>query len=102
MKARESAPKKLAGVITINEKEVAHHLEQVVRGTVEEALNALLDAKTDALCVETKSAQGPVPVADEISARARGEDRKGGGAWGQRDGFCATTIRPEPATRAGA
>jgi hypothetical protein len=40
----------LAGVITITEVEVAQHLGEVVRSTVEETLNALLEAEADTLC----------------------------------------------------
>ena len=39
-----------AKIIQINEAEVKDHLSKIVRGTVEETLNALLDAEADQLC----------------------------------------------------
>ena len=41
---------KLNGIIKINEAQVHSHLDQVVRGTVEETLNKLLDEEADQLC----------------------------------------------------
>ncbi len=37
-------------IIEIHENEVKQHLSDIVRGTVEETLNALLDAEADQLC----------------------------------------------------
>src|SRR5262249_34468419 len=37
-------------VITIDDERIKSHLDRVVRGTVEETLNALLDAEADRLC----------------------------------------------------
>lgn len=37
-------------VIQIDEGRIHEHLGEMVRGTVEEALNAMLDAEADALC----------------------------------------------------
>ena len=37
-------------VIQIDEGRIREHLGEMVRGTVEEALNAMLDAEADALC----------------------------------------------------
>ena len=42
--------KKLGKVISINEDEVKKHLGEMVRSTVEETLNELLDAEADRLC----------------------------------------------------
>ena len=41
---------KLSQVIQIDEGKIQEHLGEVVRGTVEETLNALLDAEADRLC----------------------------------------------------
>src|ERR1700675_1898481 len=41
---------KLGQVIQIDEGKIEAHLEEVVRSTVEETLNALLDAEADRLC----------------------------------------------------
>ena len=43
-------PSPLNNVITIDDERIKSHLERVVRGTVEETLNALLDAEADRLC----------------------------------------------------
>ena len=37
-------------VITIDDERIKNHLDRVVRGSVEETLNALLDAEADRLC----------------------------------------------------
>ena len=37
-------------IIRIEEEHLSRHLNDVVRGTVEETLNALLDAEADQLC----------------------------------------------------
>ena len=46
----ENTPSPLGNVISIDDERIKNHLDQVVRGTVEEALNALLDAEADRLC----------------------------------------------------
>ena len=40
----------LSNVITIDDERMKSHLDRVVRGSVEETLNALLDAEADRLC----------------------------------------------------
>ena len=45
-----SETKALGSVVQIDEGKIQAHLEQVVRSTVEETLNALLDAEADQLC----------------------------------------------------
>ena len=42
--------KKLRNVIEINDSKIHDHLGELVRGTVEETLNAMLDAEADSLC----------------------------------------------------
>jgi putative transposase len=42
--------KGLSKVIRIDESEIRGHLDQMVRGTVEETLNAMLDAEADEMC----------------------------------------------------
>jgi putative transposase len=46
----ETTPSPLGNVITIDDERIKNHLDRVVRGTVEETLNALLDAEADRLC----------------------------------------------------
>jgi len=45
-----SAEKNLSNVIKIDEGQVQEHLGEMVRSTVEETLNAMLDAEADQLC----------------------------------------------------
>ena len=40
----------LNNVITIDDERIKNHLDRVVRGSVEETLNALLEAEADRLC----------------------------------------------------
>jgi hypothetical protein len=46
----ETTPRPLGNVITIDDERIKSHLDRVVRGSVEETLNALLDAEADRLC----------------------------------------------------
>jgi putative transposase len=46
----EDTPSPLSNVIQIDDDRIKSHLDRVVRGTVEETLNALLDAEADRLC----------------------------------------------------
>jgi putative transposase len=46
----ESGAKALGAVVQIDEGKIRAHLDEVVRATVEETLNALLDAEADHLC----------------------------------------------------
>ncbi|MFQ5574014.1 MAG: IS256 family transposase [Terriglobia bacterium] len=46
----KSTPRKLDKVIKIDETRVREHLGEMVRGTVEETLNKMLEAEADSLC----------------------------------------------------
>ena len=46
----ETTPSTLNNVITIDDERIRNHLDRVVRGSVEETLNALLEAEADRLC----------------------------------------------------
>src|SRR6516164_3473856 len=46
----ETTPSPLNNVITIDDERIKSHLDRVVRGSVEETLNALLNAEADRLC----------------------------------------------------
>src|SRR6476659_10063446 len=46
----DDTPSPLNNVITIDDERIKSHLDRVVRGSVEETLNALLDAEADRLC----------------------------------------------------
>lgn len=47
---KTDATEKLEGVIRINEEEVWDRLGEMVKGSIEDTLNAMLDAEADALC----------------------------------------------------
>ncbi len=46
----EDTPSPLGNVISIDDERIKDHLDRVVRGMVEETLNALLDAEADRVC----------------------------------------------------
>ena len=46
----ETTPSPLSHVITIDDERIKNRLDRVVRGSVEQTLNALLDAEADRLC----------------------------------------------------
>jgi putative transposase len=52
----EDGGKPMGQVIQIDEARIRDHLGEMVRGTVEEMLNALLEAEADQLCVSGRAA----------------------------------------------
>ncbi len=62
----------LSKVIRIDEGEIRGHLEEMVRGTVEETLNAMLDAEADEMCNAQRYEHSP----DRIDTRAGHYKRK--------------------------
>jgi putative transposase len=67
-----TTPDGLRDVIRIDEGQIKTHLDQVVRATVEQTLNALLDAEADALCGARRYERSP----DRVDPRAGTYDRK--------------------------
>jgi hypothetical protein len=55
----DDTPSPLNNVITIDDERIKSHLDRVVRGTVEETLNALLDAEADRLCMRNAMSAAP-------------------------------------------
>lgn len=51
--------KSIPGAIKINEKEVLDHLDGLVRKSVEDTLNALLNAEADAICKASRYQRSP-------------------------------------------
>ncbi len=49
----------LGKVVHIDEGQIRDHLGELVRGTVEETLNAMLDAEADALCGAQRYERSP-------------------------------------------
>ena len=68
----EDSKKTLGKVVQIDEKRINDHLGELVRGTVEETLNGLLDAEADALCGAQRYERSP----DRTDYRAGSYDRK--------------------------
>jgi transposase-like protein len=64
--------KALGKVICIDESEIRGHLDEMVRGTVEETLNAMLDAEADELCQAQRYERSP----ERIDTRAGHYKRK--------------------------
>ena len=53
-------------IVTVNEKEIHDHLAELVRGSVEETLNQLLDVEADELCGAKRYEHSP----DRVDTRA--------------------------------
>jgi len=64
--------KKLGNVVEINEGRIADHLDKLVRGTVEETLNSMLEAEADALCGAQRYERSP----DRVDTRAGHYERQ--------------------------
>ena len=64
--------RELTKVVNIDEGRIRDHLGELVRGTVEETLNAMLDAEADALCGAGRYQRSP----DRVDTRAGTYDRK--------------------------
>lgn len=64
--------KTLGKVVQIDEARLQDHLGALVRGTVEETLNTMLEAEADALCGAQRYERSP----DRIDTRAGSYDRK--------------------------
>ena len=69
---KDDSTKPLSKVIRIDESEMRGHLNEIVRGTVEETLNAMLDAEADELCNAQRYEHSP----DRIDTRAGHYKRK--------------------------
>jgi putative transposase len=68
----EPIPSPLNNVIPIDDERIKNYLDRVVRGSVEETLNALLDAEAERLC----NAQRYVPSEARRDIRAGHYERK--------------------------
>lgn len=68
----EDSKKTLGNVVQIDDKRIHDHLGELVRGTVEETLNGLLDAEAEALCGAQRYERSP----DRTDYRAGSYDRK--------------------------
>ena len=76
----ETTPIPLGNVITIDDNRIKSHLDRVVRGNVEETLNALLDAEADRLCNAQRCERSESPpryARRPLRAQAADQDRRG-------------------------
>jgi len=77
--AQKQEPVKMAGVIQVDEKPIQDHLGQMVRATVEETLNQLLDAEADQLCGAKRYERSP----ERLDTRAGSYERRLGTKAGE-------------------
>ena len=68
----QKTEKSIPGAIKIDEKEVFDHLDTLVRQSVEETINSLLDAEADAICNANRYQRSP----DRLDTRAGSYKRK--------------------------
>ncbi len=69
---KNDTTKPLNKVIRIDESEIRGHLDEMVRGTVEKTLNALLDAEADEMYKAQRYERSP----DRVDTRAGSYTRK--------------------------
>jgi putative transposase len=70
--AGSASGENVAGVIRIEEEKIRSHVDQVVRETVEQTLNGLLQAEADELCGAKRYARSP----ERLDTRAGHYDRQ--------------------------
>ncbi len=71
-KVAQETEKSIGDAIRINEKEVGDHLNRLVRQSVEDTINSLLDAEADAICNAGRYQRSP----DRLDTRAGSYKRK--------------------------
>lgn len=69
---------KLGKVIQVDEQQVREHLGEIVRGTVEETLNSLLDAEADTLCNAKRYERSPERLDSRAGSYRRGLETRVG------------------------
>ena len=68
----QNGEKSIIGAIKIDKKEVQEHMDKLVRESVEEVLNKLLNAEADAICNASRYERSP----DRLDTRAGTYKRK--------------------------
>ena len=71
-KVAHETEKSIVNAIRINEKEVGDHLNRLVRQSVEDTINSLLNAEADAICNAGRYQRSP----DRLNTRAGSYKRK--------------------------
>jgi putative transposase len=66
-------------IVTVNEEEVRNHLDEMVRASVEQTLNRLLDAEADELCGARRYERSPDRLDTRAGHYARSLHTKAGG-----------------------
>jgi putative transposase len=69
---KKDSTKRLSKVIRIDESKIRNHLDKVVIDTVEETLNALIEAEADEMCNAQRYEHSP----DRVDTRAGSYTRK--------------------------
>ena len=70
--------KSISGAIKVNEKEVMEHLDGLVRKSVEDTLNTLLNEEADAICNAGRYQRSPDRLCNEFSVKSQREPVRGG------------------------
>jgi len=68
----QETEKAISGAIKVDEKEIRDHLDGLVRQSVEDTLNALLNAEADAICHSVRRiawTRGRGPISANCSPR---------------------------------
>ncbi len=68
----EDTPKSLGGVVQVDEAKIREHLGELVRGSVEETLNTMLEAEAEQLCRAGRYERSP----ERVDTRAGHYQRK--------------------------
>ena len=68
----DDTTKELRGTIQVNERPLQGHVDEVARSSVEDTLNAMLEAEADQLCQAQRYERSP----DRADTRAGHYDRK--------------------------
>ncbi len=68
----EHTPKSLGGVVQADEAKIREHLGELVRGSVEETLNTMLEAEAEQLCRAGRYERSP----ERVDTRAGHYQRK--------------------------
>ena len=76
--AAAAEPRGIAGAVQVDEGRVRGHLDEMVRTTVEETINAMLDAEADHLCQARRYERTPDRVDTRAGSYARGLETKAG------------------------
>src|SRR5262244_3688305 len=98
----ETTPSPLGNVITIDDERIKNHLDRVVRGSVEETLNALLEAEADRLCNAQRYERSEARQDTRAGHYERGLQTKAGGVRLRFRSRAGGHLRPRSSSAIGA